>query len=111
SVMASKVARPAGPISVFPSARVDDEQFSALTVGPLPRGSARAVRAWAGIAAACLKRRPESHPLMHYRSTTAVTIRLHAPGPAQLDAALSVAALARLTCAARQRLLVSAPRP
>ncbi|QUL80785.1 diacylglycerol kinase family protein [Brevibacterium sp. SMBL_HHYL_HB1] len=40
SVMASKVARPAGPISVFPSARVDDEQFSALTVGPLPRGSA-----------------------------------------------------------------------
>lgn len=111
SVMASKVARPAGPISVFPSARVDDEQFSALTVGPLPRGSARAVRAWAGIAAACLKGRPESHPLMHYRSTTAVTIRLDAPAPAQLDGDLIGDCLELRLSAGRQRLLVSAPRP
>lgn len=110
SVMASKVARPAGPISVFPSARVDDEQFSALTVGPLPRGSARVVRAWAGIAVACLKGRPESHPLLHYRSTTSVTIRLDAPAPVQLDGDLTGDCLEVRLSAGRQRLLVSGPR-
>src|SRR5699024_7097658 len=58
SVMTSKVARPAGPVPVFPSARVDDEQFSALTVGPRPRGSPRAVAAWPGVAVAGPRRRP-----------------------------------------------------
>lgn len=111
SIMASKVARPAGPISVFPSARVDDVEFSALTVGPLPRESARLVRSWAGIAAACLRGRPESHPLMHYRSTTAVTIRLDVPTPAQLDGDLIGDCLELRLSAGRQRLLVSAPRP
>src|SRR5699024_8877314 len=111
SVMASKVARPAGPISVFPSARVDDEQFSALTVGPLPRGSGRAVRAWAGLAVACLKGSAESAPLMQSRSTPAVAIGLDAPAPAQLGGDLIGDCLELRLGAGRQRLLVSAPRP
>ena len=85
SVMASKAARPAGPIAVFPEARIEAETFSVLTVGPLPHPFMARCRAWAGIAAACLQGEPQTHPLMSYRSTAETTVALESPVPAQLD--------------------------
>ncbi|WP_209373582.1 diacylglycerol/lipid kinase family protein [Brevibacterium renqingii] len=111
SVMASKVPRPAGPVSVFPAARIDGAEFSELIVGPLPHGRAQLIRAWAGIAAACLQSRPEAHPLMHYRSTTAVTARLKTPAPAQLDGDVLGDCLELRLSVGEQQLLVSSPSP
>jgi diacylglycerol kinase (ATP) len=109
SVMASKVARPAGPISVFPDARIDADTFSVLTVGPLPSGAKNRMRAWAGIAAACLQGRPDEDPHMHYRSTTSLSPRLATPAPAQLDGDLIGDCLELHLSTGTTRLLVSAP--
>src|SRR5699024_2807325 len=111
SVMASEVARPAGAVSGFPSARVDDEQSSALPVRPLPRGRGPALHPWAGAAVACAHRRPRSRPPTHCRGPTAGTIGLDVPAPAQLDGDLIGDCLELRLSAGRQRLLVSAPRP
>jgi diacylglycerol kinase (ATP) len=85
SIMASKAVRPAGPITVFPDADFDGEDFSVLTVGPLPAGALRRARAWTAIAVSCLQGHPDAHPLMHYRRATSVTVSLNESAPAQLD--------------------------
>ena len=109
SVMASKVARPAGPIAVFPQARIDAETFSMLTVGPLPERLSTRCRAWAGIAAACLQGRPQAHPLMNYRNTTETTVSVESPTPAHLDGDLIGDCLDLRVNAGDKSLLVSAP--
>ena len=109
SVMASKVARPAGPIAVFPQARIDADAFSVLTVGPLPPRLGARCRAWAGIATACLQGRPQAHPLMSYRSTTEITVSVESPTPAHLDGDLIGDCVDLRVSAGDKRLLVSAP--
>ena len=109
SVMASKATRPAGPIVVFPEARIDAEAFSVLTVGPLPHQFTARCRAWAGIAAACLQGRPQAHPLMDYRRTTETAIVLESPVPAQLDGDLNGDCLELRVNAGERKLRVSAP--
>lgn len=109
SVMASKVARPAGPIAVFPEARIDAPTFSMLTVGPFPHSPMARCRAWAGIAAACLQGRPEAHPLMNYRRTTQTTVTVESPVPAQLDGDLIGDCLELRVNAGEKTLRVSAP--
>jgi len=109
SVMASKVARPAGPIAVFPEARIDAPTFSMLTVGPFPHSPMARCRAWAGIAAACLQGRPEAHPLMNYRRTTETTVTVEYPVPAQLDGDLIGDCLELRVSAGEKTLRVSAP--
>ncbi|KAB1949091.1 diacylglycerol/lipid kinase family protein [Brevibacterium linens] len=109
SVMASKVARPAGPIAVFPEAHVDAQTFSMLTVGPFPHSPMARCRAWAGIAAACLQGRPDTHPLMNYRRTTETTVTVESPVPAQLDGDLIGDCLELRVSAGEKTLRVSAP--
>ena len=109
SVMASKVARPAGPIAVFPEAHIDAQTFSMLTVGPFPHSPMAACRAWAGIAAAYLQGRPDAHPFMNYRVTTEVTVSVESPVPAQLDGDLIGDCLELRVSAGEKKLLVSAP--
>lgn len=109
SVMASKVARPAGPIAVFPEAHIDAQTFSMLTVGPFPHSPMAACRAWAGIAAACLQGRPDAHPFMNYRVTTEVTVSVESPVPAQLDGDLIGDCLELRVSAGEKTLRVSAP--
>ncbi|TGD12540.1 hypothetical protein EB836_05635 [Brevibacterium sp. S111] len=109
SMMASKVARPAGPISVFPDARIDDAEFSVLRVGPLPRGTARRFLAWGGIASACLQGRPAQSPFMHYRRSASATVKLTRPAPAQVDGDLIGDCLELRVSAGESRLWVSAP--
>lgn len=109
SVMASKVARPAGPIAVFPEAHIDAPTFSRLTVGPFPHSPMARCRAWAGTAAACLQGRPDAHPLMNYRRTTEVTVTVESPVPAQLDGDLIGDCLELRVAAGEETLRVSAP--
>lgn len=111
SVMASKAARPAGPVSVFPEARIDGDTFSVLSVGPLPRAVGGRMRAWTGIAVAALRGRPESDPLMDYREATEVTVRLTTPAPVQLDGDLIEDCVELRLRAGHRRLLVSVPAP
>ncbi len=109
SVMASKVARPAGPIAVFPQARIDAEAFNVLRVGPIPDRLIARCRAWAGIATVCLQGRPQAHPLMNYRSTTEITVSLESPMPTHLDGDLIGDCLELRVSAGEKKLLVSAP--
>lgn len=109
SVMASKVARPAGPIAVFPQARIDAEAFTVVTVGPIPDRLIARCRAWAGIATACLQGRPQAHPLMDYRCTTDMWVSVESPVPAQLDGDLIGDCLELRVSAGEKKLLVSAP--
>lgn len=109
SVMVSKVARPAGPIAVFPEARIGAQTFSMLTVGPFPLSLIERCRAWAEIAAACLRGRPDSHRLMDYRRTTETTVAVESPVPAQLDGDLIGDCLELRVSTGEKTLLVSAP--
>ncbi|UVI37558.1 diacylglycerol/lipid kinase family protein [Brevibacterium spongiae] len=109
SLMASKAARPAGPVTVFPDADIAGREFSVLTVGPLPRRIAARLRAWRGIAAACLRGTPSDHRLMHYRRATSASIELTEPAPAQLDGDLIGDCLGLRVNAGEHRLRVSAP--
>ncbi|SMX67300.1 diacylglycerol/lipid kinase family protein [Brevibacterium linens] len=109
SVMVSKVARPAGPIAVFPEARIGAQTFSMLTVGPFPRSPIERCRAWAEIAAACLRGRPDAHRLMDYRSTTVTTVAVESPVPAQLDGDFIGDCLELRVSTGEKTLLVSAP--
>ena len=109
SVMVSKVARPAGPIAVFPEARIGAQTFSMLTVGPFPLSPIRRCRAWAGIAAACLRGKPDAHRLMNYRRTTETTVAVESPVPAQLDGDLIGDCLELRVSAGEKTLRVSAP--
>jgi diacylglycerol kinase (ATP) len=111
SVMASKVARPAGPISVFPDARIDAETFSVLRVGPLPHSAVERMRAWWSIGLSCLRGSPESNALMDYRKATGVTVRLTIPAQVQLDGELIEDCVELHLSAGERRLLVSAPAP
>lgn len=83
--MASKVTRPAGPIPVFPSARIDAEDFSFLSVGPLAEEPGNRLGDWARIAAACLQGRPDATATMNYWTGRELTICLDSPAPAHLD--------------------------
>lgn len=85
SIMASKVARPAGPIPVFPQARIDADDFSFLSVGPLAEDPGDRLGDWARIAAACLQGRPGAPATMNYRTGRELTIGLDSPAPAHLD--------------------------
>lgn len=85
SIMASKVARPAGPIPVFPQARIDADDFSFLSVGPLAEDPGDRLGDWARIAAACLQGRPDAPATMNYRTGRERTIGLDSPAPAHLD--------------------------
>ncbi|WP_413335475.1 diacylglycerol/lipid kinase family protein [Brevibacterium sp. GP-SGM9] len=85
SIMASKVARPAGPIPVFPQARIDADDFSFLSVGPLAEEPGDRLGDWARIAAACLQGRPGAPATMNYRTGRELTIGLDSPEPAHLD--------------------------
>ncbi|MGO1753090.1 diacylglycerol/lipid kinase family protein [Brevibacterium aurantiacum] len=85
SIMASKVARPAGPIPVFPHARIDADDFSFLSVGPLAEEPGDRLGDWARIAAACLQGRPGAPATMNYRTGRELTIGLDSPEPAHLD--------------------------
>ncbi len=109
SVMVSKVARPAGPIAVFPEARIGAQTFSMLTVGPFPLSPIGRCRAWAGIAAACLRGKPDAHRLMNYRRTTETTVAVESPVPAQLDGDFIGDCLELRVSAGEKTLLVSAP--
>ncbi|MGO3021812.1 MAG: diacylglycerol/lipid kinase family protein [Brevibacterium sp.] len=109
SVMVSKVTRPAGPIAVFPEARIGAQTFSMLTVGPFPHSPMARCRPWAGIAAACLQGRPDTHPLMNYRRTTETTVTVESPVPAQLDGDLIGDCLELRVSAGEKTLRVSAP--
>ncbi|MGO0603514.1 diacylglycerol/lipid kinase family protein [Brevibacterium linens] len=109
SVMVSKVTRPAGPIAVFPEAHIGAQTFSMLTVGPFPLSPIRRCRAWAGIAAACLRGKPDAHRLMNYRRTTETTVAVESPVPAQLDGDLMGDCLELRVSAGEKTLLVSAP--
>lgn len=85
SIMASKVARPAGPIPVFPQARIDAEELTFLSVGPLAEEPGDRLGEWIRIAAACLQGRPEVAATMSYRTGRDLTIGLDSPAPAHLD--------------------------
>lgn len=109
SVMVSKVTRPAGPIAVFPEARIGAQTFSMLTVGPFPLSPIGRCRAWAGIAAACLRGKPDAHRLMNYRRTTETTVAVESPVPAQLDGDFIGDCLELRVSAGEKTLRVSAP--
>lgn len=109
SIMVSKAARPAGPITVFPHARFDGEDFSVLTVGPLPSDPLRRARVWVTIAVSCLQSNPDWHPVMHYRRATSVTVTLSGAAPAQLDGDLIGDCLELHLRAGDSLLQVSAP--
>lgn len=109
SVMASKTARPAGPVTVFPDAEIDDDKFSVLTVGPLPAGAIRRLQAWTTIASACLQGTPLAHPLMRYRRAASVSVTLSEAAPAQLDGDLIGDCLELHLSAGDRVLWVSAP--
>ncbi|WP_166971242.1 diacylglycerol/lipid kinase family protein [Brevibacterium atlanticum] len=111
SMMASKVARPAGPVSVFPDARIDAETFSVLGVGPLPRTAVERMRAWWSIGLDCLSGSPGSNPLMDCRQATGVTVRLRTSAPVQLDGDLIEDCVELHVRAGMRQLLVSAPAP
>ncbi|WP_181275395.1 diacylglycerol/lipid kinase family protein [Brevibacterium oceani] len=111
SVMASKVARPAGPVEVFPDARIDAETFSVLGVGPLPHTLLMRIRAWSSIGLSCLSGSPESNAFMDYRKATGVTVRLTTPAPVQLDGELIEDCVELHLSAGERGLLVSAPTP
>ena len=109
SVMASKVARPAGPIAVFPQARIDAEALTVLRVGPIPDRLIARGRAWAGIATACLQGRPQAHPLMNYRNATEMSVSVESPMSAHLDGDLIGDCLELRVSVGEKKLLVSAP--
>lgn len=85
AVMASKVARPAGPIPVFPTAVLDDDAFEILAVAPMSETVGGRLSEWAHIANAYLRGRPAHNPSLHYWSGLAATVRLAQPVPAHLD--------------------------
>ena len=109
AVMASKVARPAGPIAVFPQARIDAEALTVLRVGPIPDRLIARGRAWAGIATACLQGRPQAHPLMNYRNATEMSVSVESPMSAHLDGDLIGDCLELRVSVGEKKLLVSAP--
>lgn len=109
SIMAAKATRPAGPIPVFPHARIDGEEFEFLTVGPLSENVEDRVREWARIAWDCLCGRPEANRCMGYGTGTTMTIRCAKPAPAQLDGDLIGDCHELRLSAGRIRLRVLAP--
>ena len=107
--MASKVARPAGPIPVFPHARIDADDFSFLSVGPLAEEPGDRLGDWARIAAACLQGRPGTPATMNYRTGRDLTIGLDSPAPAHLDGDRIGACLGMRISAGTTRLRVLVP--
>lgn len=85
SVMASKTARPAGPIPVFDRAEPTTGEFEFLAVALTSTTFGDRLGEWAQIARDCVHRRPASNPAMRYWAGTGASIRLDAPEPVQLD--------------------------
>lgn len=85
SVMASKTARPAGPIPVFDHAEVTAEEFEFLAVELATTTPGDRLGEWARIGWDCLNRRPGANPSMHYWRGREIDISLDAPAPVQLD--------------------------
>ena len=85
SVMASKTARPAGPIAVFDHAEVTAGEFEFLAVALTTTRPGDRLGEWAQIAWDCVNRRPGAHPSMCYWRGTEVRITADDPAPVQLD--------------------------
>lgn len=85
SIMASKVASPAGPIPVFPQARIEAREFVVLQVGPLSPSPSTRLGEWIGIASACLRIRPENNAHLAYFSSTDLCVKLDTLAPVQVD--------------------------
>ncbi|SDR70786.1 Diacylglycerol kinase family enzyme [Brevibacterium sandarakinum] len=85
SVMASKTARPAGPIPVFDHAEVTAEEFEFLAVELATTTPRDRLGEWARIGWDCLNRHPGANPAMHYWRGREAAISLDAPAPVQLD--------------------------
>lgn len=85
SVMASKTARPAGPIQVFDHAKLNAHDFQFLAVELTTSKPGDRLREWAQIAWDCVNRQPAAHPAMHYWQGTEASIKFDAPAPVQLD--------------------------
>lgn len=85
SVMASKTARPAGPIPVFEHANLGAEELEFLAVELTTTKPGGRLGEWAQIAWNCVNRRPAHYPAMHYWRGDQVSISLDAPAPVQLD--------------------------
>lgn len=85
SVMASKTARPAGPIPVFAHAEVGAGAFEFLAVELRSTQAGHRLGEWAQIGWDCVNRRPAAHSSMHYWRGTELSISVEAPAPVQLD--------------------------
>ncbi|MDN5550029.1 diacylglycerol/lipid kinase family protein [Brevibacterium aurantiacum] len=85
SVMASKTARPAGPIPVFDRARPTAAKFELLAVELSTTKPGDRLGEWALIGWSCVNRRPAAHAAMHYWQGTEASITLDDPAPVQLD--------------------------
>lgn len=85
SVMASKTARPAGPIPVFDHAKLNLRDFEFLAVDLTTTTPGGRLGEWAQIAWDCVNRRPAHHPAMHYWRGDQASISLDGPAPVQLD--------------------------
>ncbi|WP_186292983.1 diacylglycerol kinase family protein [Brevibacterium aurantiacum] len=85
SVMASKTARPAGPIPVFAHAEVGAGEFEFLAVELRTTQAGGRLCEWAQIGWDCANRRPTAHSSMHYWRGTELSISVEAPAPVQLD--------------------------
>ncbi|WP_231447381.1 diacylglycerol/lipid kinase family protein [Brevibacterium zhoupengii] len=85
SVMASKTARPAGPITVFEHARPTAVQFEFLAVELSSTTPGDRLGEWARIGWDCVNRRPAAHSAMHYWQGTEASITLDDPAPVQID--------------------------
>lgn len=85
SVMASKTARPAGPIPVFDHAEVTAGEFEFLAVTlTTTRLRHRSVE-WARVGWDCVNRHPATNPSLHYWRGTELSISRDGPAPVQLD--------------------------
>lgn len=85
AVMASKTARPAGPLRVFPGAEARSESLEFLAVVLGAESTPRRVLAWARIGTACLRGHPEHDPAMRYWTGWRAEIRSAEPAPIHLD--------------------------
>lgn len=85
SVMASKTARPAGPIPVFDHAEVTGTEFEFLAVTLTTTTPGDRLGEWARVGWDCVNRRPEANPSLRYWRGTEIDISLEAPAPVQLD--------------------------
>ncbi|SMX96594.1 diacylglycerol/lipid kinase family protein [Brevibacterium antiquum] len=85
SVMASKTARPAGPIPVFDHAEVSAGELEFLAVALTTTKPRQRLVDWARVGWDCVNRRPATNPSLHYWRGTELSISLDGPAPVQLD--------------------------